>query len=221
MTYKLDHVVVHVENLENGIAAEKARGFNTFFGGVHASGTTHNALTCFADGSYIELLALTGNPPRDTAAMDFSAMIKGKPEGIVGWAITSTDLDADVTRLRAHGVPVSDPSAGQRQRADGVVIQWRMVLLPTKMPLLMIQDVTLRSLRVPHNPAICAQPNGKCGIDALTIPAGFDEPTLFVELFGKAEEKVGGDKVYTLESSRLIISPLVQQPEIQLAGLSR
>lgn len=215
MPFKLDHVIVHVENLDAGIEAYRQRGYNAFYGGVHASGTTHNALICFADGSYIELLALTGNPPREAGGIDFSTFVQGKPEGVVGWAVGSSDLDADVQRLRAQGAAVNEPTPGQRQRADGVMLQWRMVWLAAKLPLLILQDVTPRNLRVPDDAATTTQPNGVTGIEALAIPASMDEPKLFPLLFGSAEEPVGGDKIYTLENARLIASPLTQQPEIR------
>ena len=62
----LDHVVIHVADLDAAIADYASLGFNVQRGGTHADGATHNALIVFADGSYIELIAFldSGAPHR-------------------------------------------------------------------------------------------------------------------------------------------------------------
>ena len=50
MSLSLDHVVIHVTDLEAAIADFSAIGFNVQRGGQHAEGATHNALVGFADG---------------------------------------------------------------------------------------------------------------------------------------------------------------------------
>lgn len=218
MSFKLDHVIIHVANLEAGMARAREQGFRTFFGGVHASGTTHNALICFADGTYEELLALTGDPPRCAAAptADFGVLIRGKPEGVVGWAIGTTDLDADTALLRAHGIPVGELTPGQRQRSDGELLQWRLAWLTAMLPVFLIQDVTPRPLRVPGDEVTVTHANGTRGIEALVLPPTLDEVTLFPALFGIPQAQADGDKTYLLNGVKLIISPSVTTPEVRV-----
>ena len=61
---QLDHVVISVSNLEEAMEDYRRLGFNVLPGGEHASGTTHNALVVLADGTYLELMALTGRPAK-------------------------------------------------------------------------------------------------------------------------------------------------------------
>jgi hypothetical protein len=58
---KLDHVIIAVRELDQAVADYIALGFSAIYGGRHASGATHNALVCFQDGAYLELLAPTGD----------------------------------------------------------------------------------------------------------------------------------------------------------------
>ena len=59
--FKLDHVIIAVFELDQAVADYRALGFTTIYGGRHANGATHNALVCFQDGTYLELLAPTGD----------------------------------------------------------------------------------------------------------------------------------------------------------------
>ena len=53
----LDHVVVVLPALGPAVEAFAAAGFTVTPGGRHDALPTENALVCFADGSYLELLA--------------------------------------------------------------------------------------------------------------------------------------------------------------------
>ena len=54
---RLDHIVFLVDDLDEAIVGWRREGYAVTPGGVHADGLTHNALICFSDGGYIELLA--------------------------------------------------------------------------------------------------------------------------------------------------------------------
>jgi catechol 2,3-dioxygenase-like lactoylglutathione lyase family enzyme len=167
MPFKLDHLIIAVDDLETAVADYKAKGFTVTPGGVHASGTTHNALVCFQDGSYLELLALTGQPPLPNAdAIDFSPLLQ-HGEGIVGFALLSDDLDADVTDIRSRGIGISDPKPGGRTRPDGAVLLWKTAMIGENWSPFFIQDVTARPLRVPSKPEYTTHPNGISGIIAV------------------------------------------------------
>ncbi|MBK8023420.1 MAG: VOC family protein [Chloroflexi bacterium] len=217
MRYKLDHVVLNVHDLDAGIVRARAEGFNAFFGGVHAAGTTHNALMCFADGSYAELLALTGQPPISGAGVDFAWLIDGRPEEIVAFALVARDIDAEAAALRVHGVPVGLVSSGQRQRSDGQLLQWRLAWIELALPIMLIQDVTARRLRVPDDPQVIKQPNGVAGISALVLPPALENSAHFTTLFGPPQPDSNGARRYTLDGSHLIVMPGVAKPSIHYA----
>ena len=172
MTYALDHLVVAVNDLDRASADYRALGFTVLTGGIHANGATHNALIVFEDGTYIELLALTGQPPIP-GLIDFSILNQGG-EGLVGYALGTDRLDADAARLRAAGVAIGEVVAGERRRPDGTLLQWQLMRIEPDghthgfAPFL-IQDVTPRGLRVPQDAASVTHANRAVGIERLEI----------------------------------------------------
>jgi len=102
MTLQLDHAVIAVDDLDAAVQNYRALGFTVVRGGVHANRATHNALITFADETYLELLAATGEPPIP-GAIDFGALLSGG-EGLAGYALRADDLDAELARLRAVGL---------------------------------------------------------------------------------------------------------------------
>ncbi|MCK6578832.1 MAG: VOC family protein [Anaerolineae bacterium] len=218
MSFRVDHIIRYVYDLDAGIAGAQGQGFNAFYGGVHAAGTTHNALICFADGSYDELMTLTGRAAQPTAAMDFAWLLRDKPEGVVGWAIAARDIDAEAAALRASGVPVGAITEGQRRRADGEVLRWRLAWIDLRLPTILIQDVTPRRLRVSDDPAVTAQPNGMTGIAALILPEALEDTGHFAALFGAPTQRPDGTRRYALEGSDLIVSPAADAPVVVYAS---
>src|SRR3954449_3910124 len=91
--FKLDHVIIAVFDLDQAVDDYRALGFTTIYGGRHANGATHNALVCFQDGTYLELLAPTGDAPQ-SGLTDFSPLLQ-HGEGLVGYALLSHDLHSD------------------------------------------------------------------------------------------------------------------------------
>ena len=57
MLTRLDHLVILVRDLGRAVREYEKLGFTVIPGGEHADGLTHNALICFEDGSYLELVA--------------------------------------------------------------------------------------------------------------------------------------------------------------------
>ncbi len=201
---RLDHVVVLVPDLDAAVQAWHARGFTVTPGGVHADGQTHNALVGFADGSYVELIAFRVPNPEHRWARYRGFW------GPIDVCLLAPALAETVQRLRALGVPYTDPSEGGRTRPDGVMLRWRGAF-PEREDLglpFFIEDLTARELRVPHGKqAIHA--NAAQGIaqvrfgvsDLATAQPAFDA------LFGKAEP-LPHARVYRLEGC----SVWVQQP---------
>lgn len=168
MEQRIDHIVIAVRELARASADYQRAGFTVTPGGEHASGDTHNALICFADGTYLELIAFK-DPDRPQAHRWWPRLAKG--EGLVDFALGADDLVAEADALRARGLDVDGPIDGGRTRPDGEHITWRTILVSdvTKTPLpFAIQDVTPRPLRVPGG-AATEHPLGITHVVGLTI----------------------------------------------------
>lgn len=161
--FRLDHLIIAVRDLETARVNYQKLGFTVLPGGTHANGATHNALVVFADGSYLELLALTGNPPQNDTA-DYSFLLK-MGEGFVGYALQSDNLVADIAGMQARGLTIQPITEGGRQRPDGTPLRWQTAIFADgSMSPFFIQDVTPRNLRVPDTPAAVTHANGVVGI---------------------------------------------------------
>ncbi len=162
---ELDHIVILVEDLDAAQQQWHDAGFNITPGGVHADGLTHNALICFADGSYIELLAFRTQTSTAHRWDRFRAF-----PGPIDYAITVHDLPAFVQQVNGRGLDYTQAIEGGRQRPDGVTIRWRTSWPPQNtegLPFL-IEDLTPRELRVPEGERR-SHPNGARGITDFTI----------------------------------------------------
>lgn len=169
MAFTLDHVVIAVDHLESAMADYEALGFTVIYGGKHASGTTHNALICFKDSSYLELLAPTYEAPQPGSnAMDFSFLLQ-YGEGLVAYALQSDHLDADAQRLRVWSSDVSPVRFGGRKRADGVDLEWKTALIDGRMSPFLLEDVTPRQLRVPDDATTVMHRNSAQGIAGVRV----------------------------------------------------
>jgi catechol 2,3-dioxygenase-like lactoylglutathione lyase family enzyme len=167
MPFTLDHLVIAVHDLDTAIQNYRTLGFTVLYGGQHASGSTHNALICFADGTYLELLAPTGQPAAP-GTTDYTPLL-GTDEGLIGFCLASDALPAAITAMRGRGVQIGDAQAGGRARADGVALRWQTAMSSVRdapadalLPFF-IMDETARSLRVPDDAATTTHSNGTLG----------------------------------------------------------
>lgn len=177
----LDHVVIFVEDLSRASEDYAALGFTVVPGGVHAGGLTHNALIPFADGRYLELLALTASWKlaglRILARSGLDGMLTRRSpllgralrrirsgEGLADFALACSPL-AEVVGAGEIDGPVS----GGRVRPDGQEVSWRLAFPRASVLPFLIEDVSPRRLRVPHN---VAHANGAAGVQALTVATG-------------------------------------------------
>jgi hypothetical protein len=82
------------------------------------------ALTSFPDGSYLEQIAIQPNAdPAAVAAHEWHKQLQSDG-GPCAWAVRPADLGAEVTRLRAASIQVSEPKKNGRKRPDGAQIDW-------------------------------------------------------------------------------------------------
>lgn len=195
-----DHIIISVADLDAAIRNFTALGFTVVRGGRHASGTTHNALIVLEDGTYIELIALTGDAPQNDAA-DYSFLLRDG-EGFVGYCLQTQDLLAEAAEMQARGVAHNPVSTGGRQRTDGVALRWRTVTLPNTMSPFFIEDVSARALRVPTDSAYTQHANGVTGISSITVLVDDVQAAIFRywQLTGQAVAMAAPDSVmYVLE----------------------
>lgn len=210
----IDHVVVLVSDLETATAKWREDGFTITPGGVHTGGLTRNALVCFRDGSYVELLAFCS--PNASASEHRWARYIGF-WGPIDYAIAVSDLDAFASTLRAKSLPYTEPAEGGRERPDGVQLRWRGVF-PTDqgrgLPFF-IEDLTPRELRVPLSDDNTLHDNAASGIAQVRISVPRLEAVEddFEALFGDSTES-GNAISFKLQGSTLSVSqPADGSPE--------
>jgi catechol 2,3-dioxygenase-like lactoylglutathione lyase family enzyme len=138
---RIDHVMICVTDLQQGVDTYRRIGFDVKPGGVHPGQGTENAIAFFQD-DYLELLAVRkGEESRAGAAL---LEFLGRGSGLRYVAVQSDDLAADVAAMRSRGVDVSDPMAGGRRPPAGEELRWRSARLgPGNMlPIFFIQHLT-------------------------------------------------------------------------------
>lgn len=169
MFTRIDHVMICVPDLQQGIAQYRKLGFNIHPGGDHPGKGTHNAIA-LNNEDYLELLAV-----RDPAEYAASGKAGGGGTGNTGLTdfikagggiryvvIQSDDLAADVAAMRARGVDVSDAMDGSRRTPGGLQLQWKFAVLGAKnpLPLFFIQHMTTMAERRKQLPNASAHANG-------------------------------------------------------------
>ncbi len=175
MLTRIDHVMICVPDLAQGIAAYTRIGFNVELGGVHPGKGTHNAIA-FHQEDYLELLsvhdraehlrAVSAPGSLDTGLLDLLARGGGFRYVIV----QSDDLPADVLAMRGRGVDVSDAVEGGRRTPAGRDLRWRAARLGPKnpLPIFLLEHLTPLEERRPPT-ARAGHPNGVLGADRVYI----------------------------------------------------
>ena len=167
MDLQVDHVTIAGRDLDRLADAYTEAGFEVDYGGRHSNEITHMSLIGFENGSYIELVS-TIEPEMDSPWWDAPIHGDGGP---CAWAIAVDDIDAATATLRSRGVPTDGPSAYQRVRGDGVVVEWDLTFLGegdpgSSLPFL-ISDRTPRERRV--QPTGDPTPSSVAGVDTVVL----------------------------------------------------
>jgi catechol 2,3-dioxygenase-like lactoylglutathione lyase family enzyme len=162
----IDHLVILVPKLTDAMEQYRKLGFQVLQGGEHPHGT-HNALVTFQDGSYLELIAFKEPEKRHDHRW---YRFLDRP-GLVDFAIGAENIEPELERVRAVGIPYEGPNPGARKRPDGVQLEWRTAPPPDdrtgELPFL-IDDITDRGLRVPGGTE-AEHDNGVTGMRSLTV----------------------------------------------------
>jgi catechol 2,3-dioxygenase-like lactoylglutathione lyase family enzyme len=176
MLTRIDHVMICVPDLQQGIDAYTRMGFNIYPGGMHPGKGTHNAIA-FHQEDYLELLSVRDRDEYLRAA----GASGGQGGGLLRFlaegggfryiTVQSDDLTADVAAMRRRGVEVSDAREGSRRAPNGQELRWKMALLGprTPLPVLFVQHLTPLDERRRQVPRAGDHPNGVLRLDRVYI----------------------------------------------------
>ena len=179
MSLRIDHVTIAGSQLGPLEQAFTGLGLKPAYGGPHSNGITHMALLSFADGSYVELISTL--EPGQTSPL-WHTHIAGDG-GPCAWAVEVDDVAAEAARLAALGVPVRGPLYLNRQRPDGVLVEWDLAFLGSGEPgatlPFLIKDRTPRAWRVPPSTQVA-----EAGLKGVTMAVlGVERLDRSVDLF--------------------------------------
>jgi catechol 2,3-dioxygenase-like lactoylglutathione lyase family enzyme len=145
MLTRIDHVMICVPDLSQGIDTYTRMGFDVRPGGIHPGRGTHNAIAFLAE-DYIELMSVRDADEYRKAAGATGGLLEflAKGGGFRFVAVQSDDLTADVAAMRARGVDVSEATPGGRQTPDGKELRWKSAQLGPRssLPIFFIEHLT-------------------------------------------------------------------------------
>jgi hypothetical protein len=119
---QVDHVAFGWDDLDPVRGALETVGLPSDYGGTHADGTTHMALTGFGDGSYLEYIAPTeGTDPGDAGFWPDALRARAGP---AAWCVRVDDVVRETKRAIDAGFAVEGPLHGGRDRPDGRRVEW-------------------------------------------------------------------------------------------------
>ena len=166
MFTRIDHVMICVPDLQQGMEKYRRMGFNIHAGGVHTGKGTHNAIA-FLQDDYIEFLAIRDPAEHRAAAGPGSAHADlarfiAAGGGIRYVILQSDDLAAEVAAMRNRGVDVGDVMDGGRRTPAGQELRWKAAVLGPRnpLPVFFIQHVTPIAERRKQVPDAGKHPNG-------------------------------------------------------------
>ncbi len=174
MITRFDHAVIAVADLEKAMGTYQALGFEVARGGRHEHRGTHNAIVRFGV-EYLELLSVY-DPDRAVASghngRALVEFLQGREGGLVGYALATDDAEADAARFRNGGLEVVGPFEMRRERPDGRVISWRLVV-PVDIPWrrswpFFIQWDELDKVRLQHE-RIGGHANTATGVTSISV----------------------------------------------------
>ncbi len=180
MLLGIDHVVIACPDPDAAAdELEKRVGLRAGGGGRHEALGTFNRLVWLGD-TYLELIGVLDHLAAERSwvgAPTVRALDRGG--GLATWAVSTNDLDGDVARLKADRSGLTDARAGERVRADGQVVRWRLAapgsLGPNEAPFLIEHDPTAAEWTPADRAARAHGPHplgGAVWLEILEIPVG-------------------------------------------------
>ena len=178
----IDHLVIAVPDPDEAIAAfEGAIGPAPTGGGRHDALGTFNRVVWLGD-TYVEFIGVS-DPGLAEGSWAGRPALRALETGggFATWAIATDNLDADLAGLRAAGSSLGDARSGERRRADGALVRWRMAatenLGPAEPPFLIEHDVTAAEWTPADRAGRTAEAEGLGGpIGLETLELSVDDP---------------------------------------------
>jgi len=119
---QVDHIVVAIRSLDEGVAAfQKLTGVKPVAGGTHPGRGTENALVSLGDGRYLEIIAPQKGAelgPQDRPMRDLTGLT------IIAWAVSVSDAQDARARLQKAGATPSPITPGARVTPAGATLEW-------------------------------------------------------------------------------------------------
>jgi catechol 2,3-dioxygenase-like lactoylglutathione lyase family enzyme len=213
---RIDHVMICVPTLEQGIDAYTRIGFNVFPGGAHPGKGTHNAIA-FHGEDYLELMSVSDRAEyvaARTAAgnagpslLDFLAA----GGGFRFVAVQSDDLAADVAAMRERGVDVGDPAPGARRTPGGQDLRWKAAVLGERnpLPVFFIQHLTPLAERRAQASKRAGHPNGVLRVDRayIAVPDVAASAEIYARVLGMPVPKIQRGAVIKADMAVFDIGP--------------
>ena len=197
MFTRIDHVMICVPDLTQGIAQYVRMGFNMHAGGEHPGKGTHNAIA-LNNEDYIELLAVR-DPAQYAASGKAGTWNTGLTDFIVAGGgiryivLQSDDLTAEVAAMRSRGVDVGDVTDGSRCTPSGQMLQWKSAVLGPEnpLPIFFIQHITPMAERRKQVAVAGNHPNGVYTLERAYIVANDAEATAatYAKVLGMPQPK--------------------------------
>ena len=126
MINKIDHIVLSVPNLKEGILwVEKKLGIRPIYGGQHLTEGTHNALLNLGNECYLELLAIDISNKKINAPRWMGIDLIKKP-AITRWAVKSDNLEQEIEFLKNVNPLLGNYKSGSREKSDGSILRWQL-----------------------------------------------------------------------------------------------
>jgi catechol 2,3-dioxygenase-like lactoylglutathione lyase family enzyme len=174
MITRFDHAVIAVRDLESATQQYQKLGFEVRPGGKHTGRGTYNALIRFGL-DYLELISIYDREElgaRQLNGATLAEFLDRNEGGLVGYALAAQGIEQEAARLQQAGVEAEGPFAMQRQRPDGRVLSWQLLVpggTPWRRPWpFLIQWDTPDEQRLTwEQPG--THPNGASGVDGLRV----------------------------------------------------
>jgi len=224
---RIDHVMICVPGLAQGIEQYRKLGFNMHAGGVHTGKGTHNAIA-FNQDDYLELLAVRDQVEYQAASLSVAGAFGSGtlPQfiaaggGIRYVVIQSDDLDADVAAMQSRGVDVGDATDGVRLTPDGEALRWKVATLGpgNPLPIFFIQHLTPLQERRRQVPGSGAHPNGVYKLERAYIatPDAQADAATYARVLGMAQPELHRGTVIKANMAVFEIGPTglgIAQPD--------
>jgi hypothetical protein len=211
MLTRIDHVMICVPNLAEGMAAYTRLGFHVAPGGTHTGRATHNAIA-FHDEDYLELLSLRLDRPDTLAPADAQiADYLARGSGFRFVVLQSDDLAADVAEMRGRGVDVSGPTEGSRLTPEGQTLRWRAALPGPRnpLPLIFLQHLTPLEERRAPAARLGPHPNGVTRIERayVAVRSVAAEAEAYARVLGMRVPKIQRGAVIKAEMAVFDLGP--------------